>query len=193
MTALPKLKDHEQAAFKAFSLKRRRLVDQVARAVITFGGVAIILSILAILVFISLEVYPLWKGAKGELTGRFDLNKSLVISSHSVNPTTVSDFPILALGIDEYRQIGFVITKTGIVDFISLKDGNTVRQIPLRKVEGKKITSALGSIDNQKYTLGTDDGYVLPVEIRFKVSFNDVVPQIPSLLIATPNHYEERR
>jgi len=81
MTALPKLKDQEQAAFKAFSLKRRRLADQVARAVITFGGVAIILSILAILVFISLEVYPLWKGAKAELSGRFDLNKSLGLVS----------------------------------------------------------------------------------------------------------------
>src|SRR3990170_5930818 len=192
MTALPKLKDQEQAAFKAFSLKRRRLADQVARLVITFGAIAIILSILAILVFISLEFYPLWKGAKVELTGRFDLNKSLVISSHSVNPISVSDFPILALGIDEYRQIGFVITKNGLVDFISLKDGNTVRQIPLRKIEGKKIISALGSLDNEKYTLGTDDGYILPVKINFKVSFNDVVPQIPSLLIATPNPNEER-
>ncbi len=192
MAALPKLKHTEQAAFDAFSRKRRRLADKLARIVITFGGISIILSIIAILVFISLEVYSLWKGAKGELAGRFDLNKSLVISSHSVNPTSVSDFPILALGIDEYRQIGFVITKNGLVDFISLKDGNTVRQIPLRKIEGKKIISALGSLDNEKYTLGTDDGYILPVEINFKVSFNDVVPQIPSLLIATPNPNEER-
>ncbi|HLE26412.1 MAG TPA: ABC transporter permease subunit [Thermodesulfobacteriota bacterium] len=173
MTALPKLKDQEQAAFKAFSLKRRRLADKLARVVITFGGISIILSIIAILVFISLEVYSLWKGAKGELAGRFDLNKSLVISSHSVNPTSVSDFPILALGIDEYREIVFVITRNGLVDFISLKDGNTVKQIPLRKIEGKKITSALGSLDNEEYTLGTDDGYILPVEIDFKVSFND--------------------
>ena len=193
MTALPKLKDHEQAAFKAFSLKRRRLADQVARLVITFGGIAIILSILAILVFISLEVYPLWKGAKAELSGRFDLNKSLgFVSLTPNNPTPISDFPILALGIDEYQEVGFVITKTGVVDFISLKDGNTIKEISLNKIKGKKITSALGSLDNQQYTLGTDDGYILPVEIRFKVSFNDVVPQIPSLLIATPNPNEER-
>ena len=192
MAALPKLKDHEQAAFKAFSLKRRRLADKLARIVITFGGISIILSIIAILVFISLEVYPLWKGAKGELAGRFDLSKSLVISPQSVNPTSVSDLPILALGIDEYRQIGFVITENGLVDFISLKDGNAIKQIPLRKIEGKKITSALGSLDNEKYTLGTNDGYILPVKINFKVSFNDVVPQIPSLLIATPNPNEER-
>ena len=192
MAALPKLKDNKRAAFDAFSLKRRRLVDKAARIVITLGGISIILSILAILVFITLEVYPLWEGAKAELAGRFELNKPLGISSPLANPASVSDFPILALGVDEYRQIGFVITKDGLVDFISLKDGNTLKQVPLKKIEGKKITSSLGSLDNQKYTLGTDDGYILPVEINFKVSFNDVVPQIPSLLIATPNPNEER-
>ncbi len=173
MAALPKLKRTDQAAFDAFSIKRRRLADKLASIVITFGGIAIILSILAILVFITLEVYPLWKGAKAELAGRFDLSKSLVISSKSVNPTSVSDFPILALGIDEYRQIGFVITENGLVDFISLKDGKAIKQIPLGKIEGKKITSALGSLDNEEYTLGTDDGYILPVDIKFNVSFND--------------------
>jgi phosphate transport system permease protein len=173
MAVLPRLKDKKQAAFDAFSMKRRRLVDQLARVVITFGGVGIILSIIAILVFISLEVYPLWKGAKAELSGRFDLNKSLGVLSHPVGSASVSDFPILALGIDEYRQIGFVITKSGLVDFMSLKDGNKIKQIPLRKIEGKTITAALGSLDNRKYTLGTDDGYILPVGISFKVSFSN--------------------
>jgi phosphate transport system permease protein len=173
MPALPKLKGTERAAFDTFSLKRRRLADKAARIVVTLGGLSIILSILAILVFITLEVYPLWKGAKAELSGKFDLNKSLVISSHPVNPSSVSDFPIHAVGVDEYREIGFVITGNGSVDFISLKDGSTVKHIPLGKIEGKLITSASGSLDNERYTIGTDDGYILPVKVNFRVYFND--------------------
>ena len=37
------------AAFKESALKRRRLTDKLATVIVTFGGVAIILSIIAIL------------------------------------------------------------------------------------------------------------------------------------------------
>jgi phosphate transport system permease protein len=194
MTALPKpkIKDEQQAT-RAPSLQRRRLADLSARVVVTLGGIGIILSILAILVFISLEVYPLWKGAKVELTGKFNLavpESTSVLTTGGIDSTighsepskselasanepSGSNFPILGVGVEEYQEVGYTITTTGVVSFISLKDGKTIEQVPLEKLQGQMITSASGSLDNKEYSLGTDTGYVLPIKINFKVSFND--------------------
>lgn len=176
MSALPKLKtkDSEQAA-RDYSVKRRRLADHLARFVVTFGGIAIILCILAILVFISLEVYPLWKGANAELSGKFNLagaQPGLVFGSGDPN----SDYPVVAIGTEQYREIGFFITRSGVVDFISLKDGKSIRQTLLEKLEGSEITSSFPSSldkDNSVYALGTSDGRVLPVRVNSTITFTE--------------------
>lgn len=172
MSALPKLKnkDSQQAARGDLSLQKRRLADYMARYVITLGGVAIILCILAILVFISLEVYPLWKGARAELTGKHDLgNYRPELTFAPGNPR--SNYPVVAVGIEQYREIGFFITKSGLFEFIYLKDGKTVKSNPLEKIPGKELTSSSTGSDDQVYALGTGDGLVLPVKVNFIVSF----------------------
>ncbi len=190
MSALPKLKTKDMQAAKVSLPDRRRLADLSARVVVTFGGICIILCILAILIFISLEVYPLWKGAKSELAGRFDLavpEASSVSTGDqiggdsnpkesqltSANKASSPNFPIVALGVEEYQEVGYTITTTGVVSFISLRDGKTIEQVSLKKVEGQVITSASGSLDNKEYSFGTSTGYVLPVKMNFNVSFND--------------------
>ncbi|MBI2487653.1 MAG: ABC transporter permease subunit [Deltaproteobacteria bacterium] len=194
MSALPNPKTKDEQAARASAIQRRRLTDHAARAVVTFGGSGIVLCILAILVFISLEVYPLWKGAKAELVGRYNLvlpqRTPIVTTDRTVGDsntsessesqlTTIngsavgSEFPILALGVEEYKKIGYIVTSTGRIDFISLKDGNTLEQVLIEGLDSRQVTSAKGSLDNRKFTLGTSDGYVLPVQINFKVSFND--------------------
>ncbi|MCK5710620.1 MAG: hypothetical protein KAI07_08775, partial [Deltaproteobacteria bacterium] len=58
-----KKKDNERASS---GLKRRKFVDFIATGVVTTGGIGIILSILAILVFIGIETVPLFQGVKSE-------------------------------------------------------------------------------------------------------------------------------
>ncbi len=186
MSALPKLKIKDMRAARGFSLDRRRLADLSARIVVSFGGIGIIICILAILVFISLEVYPLWKGATYEVAGKFSVAVPATssISTDSVggdsNPDVPSadkfinsDSPILAVGVEEYQEIAYTISASGVVSFISLKDGKSIEQLPLAKIEGQKITSISGSLDNREYGLGTDSGYILPIKMNFKVGFND--------------------
>lgn len=180
MAAIPKPKSIKdgQAAFRGSSLKRRRLADHAARVVVTFGGIAIILCILAILVFISLEVYPLLQGAKSELTGKFNLNSpqsTLLTSTGTGNPFSpvISNSPVIGVGVEQYREMGFFITKSGVINFLSLKDGKGVKKVPLEKLDGRKVTSVSGSLDNKLYTIGTDDGYVLPLKVSFIVSFTE--------------------
>ncbi len=164
----------QQVASKSAALKRRRLADLIGRIVVTAGGIGIIISILAVLVFIAFEVMPLWKSVKSELVGTFVLRESPDLSSYFLDysPST-SEFPFLATGGDEYGEVGFVITRDGHVHFLSLKDGKTIKDIPLSKIKGQRVLSVFVSDDNHIYALGTQDGYILPIKVNFKVTLAD--------------------
>ena len=55
------------ATGRQLRLSRRQLVDRAARWVVGAGGMATIASILAILIFITVEVMPLWRAPQAEL------------------------------------------------------------------------------------------------------------------------------
>ena len=165
-----KKKDNPQAAS---GIMRRKLVDFVATGVVTIGGIAIILSILAILVFIGMETVPLWQGAKSELTSSFILKESQELSSYSLDSPDKRTFPYLATGTEEYKQIGFVVTDDGVFRFLSLKDGSVLKSVPLSGLEGSKITSSFVSVNNKLYSFGTSEGSILPVRTRYKINFSD--------------------
>jgi len=163
-----------QVASKSAALKRRRFADLIGRIVVTTGGIGIIICILAILVFITVEVMPLWKSVKSELAGTFVLRESPELASYFLDysPST-SEFPFLATGGDEYGEVGFVITRDGHIDFLSLTDGKTIKDIPLSKIEGQRVLSVFVSDNNRIYALGTQDGYILPVKVTFNVTLAD--------------------
>lgn len=163
-----------QVASKQAQLKRRRLADLIGRIVVTAGGIGIIISILAILVFITLEVMPLWKSVKSELVGTYVLRESPDLSSYFLDYSpSASEFPFLATGGDEYGQVGFVITSDGHVHFLSLKDGKTIKDIPLSKIKGQRVLSVFVTDNNHIYALGTRDGYILPIKVNFNVTLAD--------------------
>jgi ABC-type uncharacterized transport system permease subunit len=54
-------------------IARRRLTDAAARWVVTAGGLATIVSIVGILVFICFEVYPLLRPPRVERSAAFPL------------------------------------------------------------------------------------------------------------------------
>jgi len=163
-------------------LKRRKLVDFIATSVVTTGGIAIILCILAILVFIGTETVPLFQGVKSELSSSFILKESPELSSYSLDTTNDKTFPFIATGLEEYRKIGFVVTEDGILTFLSLKDGKAIKQVPLRGLEGSTITSSFVSENNKLYSFGTNDGFILPVTIEYKINFvgdkREITPEV---------------
>lgn len=161
-----------QVASKAAALRRRRLADLVARVVVTAGGIGIIISILAILVFIAVEVLPLWKRVKSELVGSYVLSESPELASYFLDyPASTSQFPFIATGEDEYGEVGFIITRDGHIHFLSLKDGKTIKDIALWNTEQQKVSSVFVSAVNRLYALGTEDGYILPLRVSFNVNF----------------------
>ncbi len=170
MTAKTRLKKKEPQQASP-GLKRRKLVDFIATSIVTTGGIAVILSILAILVFIGIEIVPLFQSVKSELASTFILKESPELSSYSMETSDNKTFPFIASGLEEYREIGFVVTKDGMLTFLSLKDGKTIKQFPLTELEESKITSSFVSVNNKLYSFGTNDGFILPLKTEYKIHF----------------------
>lgn len=168
MTPKVKLKEPRQVSS---GLKRRKLADRIATVIVTIGGIAIILCIIAILVFIGIETVPLWQGVKSELVSTFFLKESPDLASYSLDSPDETDFPFLVAGTEEYKQIGFIVTNDGTAVFLSLKDGGTIKKFQLAGLDGTKLTSSFVTLNNKIYSFGTEDGNILPVMTNYEITF----------------------
>jgi phosphate transport system permease protein len=149
---------------------RRRRLDRVARRAVALGGILVIASILAILFVIAAEVVPLFRPP------------SAVLRAEVRAPLST---PPLAVGVDEYREIVYLVTTTGI-SFVRAADGALLREASPDGLGGARVvaTSALG---RGPFALGLSDGRVIPVEVRFNVRFqNDRRVNEAELVAGTP-------
>jgi ABC-type uncharacterized transport system permease subunit len=112
MSPKTKLKEPKQVSS---GVKRRKLADRIATVIVTIGGIAIILCIIAILVFIGIETVPLWQGVKSELVSSFILKESPDLASYSLDSPDQSQFPFMAAGTEQYKEIGFIVTNDGML------------------------------------------------------------------------------
>ncbi|MCH8029011.1 MAG: ABC transporter permease subunit [Candidatus Dadabacteria bacterium] len=149
-----------RGAPSALTLKRRRLEEIIVRWTVTLGGVGVILCIALIIFFIALEAVPLWRGASASLTGTFE-----VAQRDGAVP--------LAVGIDEYGEITYTVSGDGAVSFYSAKDGSLMSSRLLERLEGAGVAAVTPVSGQHGYALATDTGFVLPIEIKFLVSFDE--------------------
>jgi phosphate transport system permease protein len=142
----------QAASLRVFSTRfaRRTFLDRTARYIVTLGGVVIIGAILAILVVLVGEVYPL-------------LRPATALPLAPVKPAL--DGRVLAIETDEYQVGAAVVTEAGI-RFVSLTDGSSLGNADLPALGAAKVT-AVSSPGGRSLALGLSDGRVLPLEIGF--------------------------
>lgn len=113
--------------------KRRRLFDRWAKWVVALGGFTIIASILAILIFIVIEIAPLFRPAKVE-------------ALQSVSPQTKLGIAApVAAGLDEYQEIGYVLSDDGRLQFFETAEMTALDAFDLLSSDDR-ITSVSGSL-----------------------------------------------
>ena len=148
-------------AEKKSRVQRKKLADKTARVVITAGGVAIILSIVAILFVIVVETLPLWQSPVAQPEPPI----SLTLAEGTAAP--------LALGVDEYQEIAYVATTAGTVDFFSLANNQLLQRYEIKGLNGQRPTAAYRDGIHHAIAVGTASGAVVPVKINFSVKFQD--------------------
>ncbi|TAL41359.1 MAG: ABC transporter permease subunit [Methylovulum sp.] len=148
-------------------IARRLLLDRLARWVVTLGGAAIIVCILAILFVIAAEVYPLFRKPTAVPMGAITMSL---------------DSATLAVGVDEYREIVYVVTASG-VHFASVKDGTSLTSNRLQGLRGATVVGTSG-LGRGQFMLGLSDGRAIPAEISFSVTFPEGRRHIEAELVA---------
>src|SRR5262249_41087641 len=122
---------------------RRTFLDRAARQIVTLGGVIIIGTILAILVVIIGEVYPLVRPARAS-------------ALEPLNPGLRDG--VLAMEMDEYRALAAVVTEGGL-RFVPLVPGAVAADANLPTLGGAKVT-AVSASGGRSLALGLSDGRV---------------------------------
>jgi len=131
-------------------LERRQLADKAAGWIVGAGGLATIASILAILVFIALEVFPLWLAPSVRLLS-------------TVTPAAAD--ALMGSTTDEYRQIVYGVTTSGSVRFLDLHDGRVLQEIAIDAMSGRQVSQVVRGGD--QFMVSTADGEIIALQIRF--------------------------
>ncbi len=139
---------------------RRILADRWASRLVVLGGVIIIASILAILVVILGEVWPLFRPPTAERVAQG-------LAGAGAPPARGE-----ASGVDEYREIVYTITEGGSLQFTPLRGAGAYPPVAVPGLDGARITAVTAS-GAGRHILGTSDGRVAPVEVTFQVGFKD--------------------
>lgn len=137
--------------------KQRRLTrfsDGAARAVITAGGLLMIVSIILIFVLIVGQSLPLWK-------------RGAVRLASTVKPTVAPH--VVSIGESEYRDQADVLYADGVVRAIDLVSGAVRAEKPLGEAEGLAVTSGSRTLHG-RFVAALSDGSILFATSRWKPS-----------------------
>jgi phosphate transport system permease protein len=151
------------AAEKKSRARGKKLADHTARVVITAGGVAIILSIVAILFVIVAETLPLWKSPVAQPEPAISLDLAAGEGAGHA----------LAVGVEEYQEIAYVVTAAGTIDFLSLADGRLLQRYQIKALTEQHPTAAYRDGIHHTIAVGTTGGVVVPLKINFSAQFQD--------------------
>ena len=147
----------QQMAAATGRIKRLKQVDRAAVAIITFGGIAVVLSVVGILVFIAAEAMPLFTSAS------FSLTRSLRLSGIPATPSS----DLAAIGADESGRYLFMVVPAGGVHFFSPDSGDRLQELTTASLTGAVITASSRSLAGDYLAAGTSDGRVVLLQVRF--------------------------
>lgn len=132
-------------------------IDRFMTRFIKVGGIGIIAAVLGMLVFIAAKVLPLFSGAELE---------------PAATKETDSGSPPLALGIDEWGELPFVVSSDGVFRFYDGK-GVTEKSVPLGGDGQATVVAASYDAVAGFAMLALSSGEALPVEVKYERPLGD--------------------
>jgi len=148
-------------ALKNISRDRvRKIIDRVAASVVTTGGLIVIASIVGLFVLFVLVIAPLWRKAHVRTAAQFP----------STQLGLAANAPVLAVGCEEYQQIGFVVTAEGRVQFFDILSSKALQRFAIPLVEQMQVTCAWSSEDGKSFAIGTSAGALIFGTVDYGVS-----------------------
>ena len=160
------LRVRERIVAASKTIGRVKRIDRAARALITLGGISIIISVLFIFLFIAGETLPLFRSATAEKTATLSLGAA---ASSGEGPSA------LAIGVDEYQKYVYQILPDAKVAFYRADTGAPHLEVGIAGLDGARLTAASRSLQGDFFAAGTDDGRVALLQVRFRPLFEGQV------------------
>jgi phosphate transport system permease protein len=151
---------------------RRILLDRFAARTVVVGGIVIISAICAILFVIVGEIWPLFRAPRIEPLGRFAAPAVPAAGAGA--------------GVDEYREAASVVTASGQLALVPLRQGVTAAAPVALEGLGAAGVSMVTAYGGNRFAVGTDDGRVIPFELRHDVSFVGGVRRVAAKPVFAP-------
>ena len=126
------------------------------------GGIATIVSILGIFLYLLWEVFPLFRSASG--------TQDVALSVRHEGPMPIAT---TLIGMDEYREVVYVLDGK-LLQFIRMPQGDGVDEVGGElAIPGMVQSSVLVGQKGNLLSVATRDGLVFPVEVGIRPVFKD--------------------
>ncbi len=176
--AEPKKSPAPAAGYQALASRQiRKFIDRLATGVIKVGGLATIVAIFGIFVYLFIEVAPLLYSASVTMEGSArvgvaDQKRALAQG--------------LVTGVDEYMEIAYLLEGSRL-SFYRAPTGDPIPFLPAELLESGEATAiARSGTKGHHFAVGTDQGLVVPVTIEFDVTFENGVRTIEPTVSTAP-------
>lgn len=144
-------------ASAARRIARLKRIDRAAVFIITLGGIAVVIGVLGILLFIAAEALPMFGGAT--------VTPQTAVQFEAPGPAGAA---FRAAGVDEYQKYLVSISADGQVLFRDTGSGRILLQVPVPGLPpATPITSSSHSLVGNFVAAGTSDGRVALMMIRY--------------------------
>jgi phosphate transport system permease protein len=138
--------------------------------VIACGGIAVILAVLGIFVFILSQIFPLFRSAQVRKL------QSVQLPSHSYT----------VLGADEWSALPFLVTADGTFLFVNLADHGEIQTATIELSPDAEFSAFAYNQQQQYAVLATTDGQFAIVHMNYGTSFEKDVRTIVARPQAEP-------
>jgi phosphate transport system permease protein len=135
--------------------------DRFMTGLIMVGGVSIIVAVFFIFVFIAFKIAPLFRPAEVAAAQTF----------------SIPDKGILSFGVDDSRQMLYVLTEGGNIYFLSLDEDHSGEEGAVFTVDAGlsdefEVYSFYHDLQRDRFVLTSTDGRVQVKEVRFRPDFS---------------------
>lgn len=140
-------------------LKKIKRNDRLGQWVITIGGIAIIVSVVAILLLIAKEAIPLFRKPRHQ-------------TAATLQPVLPAQASVQAIGLDEYMETGFILSQEGTFTFFDLTRGKILDAHTISRPDGARAIRNISSPGDLTYTFTWDNGAVTLETVVFQPRFD---------------------
>lgn len=153
-----------------------RVLDRVAAALITLGGLGTIVAVCLVCLFLVWVAAPLFLPSRERsAAGSAHLAPGSSETSGSAGPAWTA--PPAALGVDDALLLGWALHDDGRVDLVNLRDGAILSES--RPFGDAAPTASFLSLDARRAAFGFADGSIRLVEFDVKSTYpeDDAAPE----------------